>query len=258
MLAGGPPPPPALGNWIQLLLAAHKGPIEGLRGGSAAPAFSPRCSSRLPKRHSIPAQAGGERGSAAPRRKKAGAGGEKGGAQGQSPPCSGTGLCRGDPQDLAPGFSLLFSAASQHPAPRAMLRGLPRGWLLPGGEDTKVAFCGVGRATAVATSDRAAGQSPTRRPLAGGTVPVPSPAVPTGRGLCQLPAGAVPRGLGDASTQEGARDRQCRPQTHSGTRVVPGRERGEARGGTPEASLLSPSPSARRFPVPVRSPRGGT
>lgn len=67
-----------------------------------------------------------------------------------------------------------------------------------------MAFCGVGRATAVATSDRAAGQSPSLCPLAGGTVPVPSPAVPTtGRGLCQLPAGAVPRGLGDASMREG-------------------------------------------------------
>lgn len=104
MLAGGPPPPPALGNWIQLLLAAHKGPIEGLRGGSAAPAFSPRCSSRLPKRHSIPAQAGGERGSAAPRRKKAGAGGEKGGGSGPISPLLGDGAVPRGPPGPCPWF----------------------------------------------------------------------------------------------------------------------------------------------------------
>lgn len=64
-----------------------------------------------------------------------------------------------------------------------------------------------------------------------------------------------PRGCFNAGG--GARDWQCRPQTHSGTRVVPGRERGEALGGLLEASLLSPSPSAPPFPRPCAQPPGG-
>lgn len=72
VLAGGRLPP-ARGNWIQLLLGAHKGPIEGRRGSSTAPAFGSRRSSQLLKDTRSP-QKGAGLGSA----KGIGVGGERG------------------------------------------------------------------------------------------------------------------------------------------------------------------------------------
>lgn len=115
-------------------------------------------------------------------------------------------------------------------------------------DETKVAFCGVGRAAEVATSDRAAGQPPaplTSRPLC----PVPSsPASPP---QCRIPGTrAVPASLRRRATEHIPRDGAAAPKRAPGPAWWRAGERADARGGLPAPS------TPPQVPVPVSSPGG--
>lgn len=204
--AGGPASPLAVIGF-SFPSPAHKGPIEAV-GKLLRASSSSRRSSQLLKSHSSPAQARGS--GAGIRRAKgketAGAGSDGGGGPGPSP---AWGQPWGPPGP-SPGASAASFQPSIHPggnAPVASPGSCPRSHSCPAaaarfpGEETKVPFCGVGRAAAVATSDLAAGQSPTPLPScprqpSGTPLAVPHPEH-TGQELCQLRAGAVmPRGGG--------------------------------------------------------------
>ena len=127
--------------------------------------------------------------------------------------------------------------------PRICLPGeLPAATLLPGHscpflrEETKVPFCRVGRAAAVATSDRAAGQSPTplpSRPLSLAAPGAPGSAASPAHGPGAVPASlwlraVKPRGMLLPKKQDGAgeRDQHCFSQTCTRSCIVVGREQG--------------------------------
>lgn len=149
-------------------------------------------------------------------------------------------------------------------------RELPAAALLPGHscpflrEETKVPFCRVGRATAVATSDRAAGQSPTPLPsrsLSPAALGVPCSAASPAQGSGAVPAlcwlhATKPRGMPLPKKRDGAgeRDRHCSSQIYTRTCILVGRERGWCPGGR-APSTIHPAPAS---PAPGPQPRGVT
>lgn len=157
---------PAGGNWIQLPLAVHKGAIEA--GGScSAPAPAPAALHSSSKATPAPpGQEGAEPATAPPRQKKQPVQAARGGPRS----LCGSGTVQGPPGP-SPGLQPHLSRCLPASIPGAMspcLPGeLPAATIPPGHscpflpEETKVPFCSVGRAAAVATSDLAAGQSPT-------------------------------------------------------------------------------------------------
>lgn len=170
----------------------------------------------------------------------------------------------GTPKDLPLGFSLVFSDAAQHPSRGQRSHGLPRSCLpeelpaatlLPGHscpflrEETKVPFCGIGRAAAVATSDRAAGQSPTPLP----SRPLSSAALGLGatHGLGAVPASlwlraTNPRGMLLPKKQDGVgeSDRRSFSQMRTRTCIVVARGQGRCSGRAPSTvhPLQGPHP----------------
>lgn len=187
----GRPCLPAAGNWIQLPLAAHKGPIEAV-GMLLAPAPAPAALHSSAKATRAPCgHRGAEPAATAPRQRNSQCQQRWGDPWGCSPSHLGTamGTPGSFPQASASAFQIPPSSGPSDDAPRPPRGRLPAAALLPGHscpflrEDTKLPFCRVGRAMAVATSDRAAGQSPTLLP----SCPL-SPAAPRAPLQCHIPS----------------------------------------------------------------------
>lgn len=110
-------------------------------------------------------------------------------------------------------------------------------------DKTKVAFCGVGRAEGVATSDRAAGQPPAPNPA-----DLPSPVAPEPP-QCHIPCASLTPCHGAAGMLLLPPELSGSSQTGTGT----GRGRADTQGGVPAPST---PPALPQVAVPVRSPGG--